>query len=130
MRALSALGILVTLAGLLAPASAAGQKPAGAVPDTASITPAMVDAGRALFHGQGTCFACHGAKLEGTQIAPTLIKTVWKDAKNGELGNIFYVVTHGVAGTLMIPFPGGISKGDAANAAAYVWSVNHRGAKP
>jgi mono/diheme cytochrome c family protein len=115
---------------LLGPAVAAGQQPAGAVPDTASITPAMVDAGRALFHGGGTCFACHGAKLEGTQLAPTLIKTVWKDAKNGELGNIFNVVTRGVPGTLMVAFPGGISKGDAANAAAYVWSVNHRGAKP
>ncbi len=130
MRALRALGILVTFAVLLAPASAAGQKPAGAVPDTSSITPAMVDAGRALFHGQGTCFACHGAKLEGTQLAPTLIKTVWKDAKNGEFGNIYTVVTHGVAGTLMVPFPGGISKDDATKAAAYVWSVNHRGAKP
>jgi mono/diheme cytochrome c family protein len=130
MRVQATLCMLVTLAALLAPASAAGQKPAGGAPDTSSITPAMVDAGRALFHGQGTCFACHGAKLEGTQLAPTLIKSVWKDAKGGELGNIYFVVTHGVSGTLMVPFPGGISKGDASNAAAYVWSVNHRGAKP
>ena len=123
-------GALAAVVVLAIPSAAAGQKPAGAVPDTASITPAMVDAGRALFHAQGTCFACHGQKLEGTQLAPTLIKKDWRDAKNGELGNIFNVVTHGVPGTLMVAFPGGISKADAANAAAYVWSVNHRGAKP
>ncbi|HEX7545380.1 MAG TPA: hypothetical protein VF368_01550, partial [Gemmatimonadaceae bacterium] len=34
--------------------------------DTSKITPAMVDAGRAIFHGKGTCFACHGMQLEGT----------------------------------------------------------------
>lgn len=123
-------GALVAAAILLMPGVARAQKAAGAVPDTLSITPAMVDAGRALFHGLGTCFACHGMKLEGTQLAPTLIKKDWKDAKGGDLGNIFSVVTHGVPGTLMVAFPGGISKGDAANAAVYVWSVNHRGAKP
>ena len=130
MRRNWTLGTLVTIAVLLVPAPSAGQKPSGGVPDTASVTPAMISAGRALFHGQGTCFACHGPKLEGTQLAPTLIKKEWRDAKNGELANIFNVVTHGVPGTLMIAFPGGISKTDAANAAAYVWSINHRGEKP
>jgi mono/diheme cytochrome c family protein len=129
-RARGARAAVVAVIAVAFPAVVACQKPAGAPPDTAGITPAMVDAGRALFHGQGTCFACHGQKLEGTQLAPTLIKKDWKDAKNGELGNIFNVVTHGVPGTLMVAFPGGISKADAANAAAYVWSVNHRGAKP
>jgi len=126
----AALGLLLTFVVLLVPAGMAAQQPAGVVPDTANLTPAMVDAGRALFHGRGACFACHGARLEGTQLAPTLIKKEWRDAKGGELGNIFTVVTHGVPGTLMVAFPGGISKADAANAAAYVWSVNHRGAKP
>lgn len=122
-------GTGVALALLLAPATAAGQA-RGEAPDTAAITPAMVVAGRAIFRTRGACFACHGAKLEGTQIAPTLVKQQWRDARDGELGNIFYVVTHGVPGTLMVAFPGAISKQDAANVAAYVWSVNHRGAKP
>lgn len=130
MRTRTVLGLLLTLVVLLVPATAAGQKPASEEPDTATITPAMVDAGRALFHARGTCFACHGMKLEGTQIAPTLIKKEWKDAKGGELKNIYYVVTHGVSGTLMVPYPGAISKREAANAASYIWSVNHRGAKP
>lgn len=118
------------VAVLLAPAIAAAQKPGGEEPDTSTITPAMVDAGRNVFHSRGTCFACHGPKLEGTQLAPTLVKKDWRDAKGGELKNIYYVVTHGVAGTLMVAFPAGISKTEAAAAAAYIWSVNHRGAKP
>src|SRR6478752_7743534 len=28
-------------------------------PDTTAITPAMVDLGRAIFHGKGTCYAFH-----------------------------------------------------------------------
>ena len=90
----------------------------------------MVDAGRAIFHGKGTCFACHGMKLEGTQVAPTLIKTVWKDAKGGDIKAIYYVATHGVSGTVMVPFPGGITPADAVNVVSYIWSVNNRKVKP
>lgn len=115
---------------LLTAGSAAAQQPAPTQPDTAAITPAMVDAGRAIFHGKGTCFACHGMRLEGTQIAPTLIKTVWKDAKGGDLKAIHYVATHGVAGTLMVPFPGGITAAEAVSVASYIWSVNNRKVKP
>jgi len=99
-------------------------------PDTNAITPAMVDLGRAIFHGKGTCFACHGAQLEGTQIAPTLKAHAWRDAKNGQLDELFRVLTHGVPSTVMVAFPGGISRTEALNVAAYVWSVNKRSAKP
>lgn len=98
--------------------------------DTSKITPAMVDAGRAIFHGKGTCFACHGMQLEGTQVAPTLKKHAWRDAKNGEYAAIFYVATHGVPGTLMVAFPGGISRDEVLKVAAYVWSVGQGRAKP
>jgi mono/diheme cytochrome c family protein len=98
--------------------------------DTSKITPAMVDAGRAIFHGKGTCFACHGMQLEGTQVAPTLKKHAWRDAKNGEYAAIFSVATHGVPGTLMVAFPGGISRAEVLNVAAYVWSVGQGRAKP
>ena len=90
----------------------------------------MVDAGRAIFHGKGTCFACHGMQLEGTQVAPTLKKHAWRDAKNGEYAAIFYVATHGVPGTLMVAFPGGISRDEVLKVAAYVWSVGQGRAKP
>ena len=117
----------VAVAALIVPHPILAQS---TVPDTTAITPAMVDLGRALFHGKGTCFACHGAQLEGTQIAPTLKAHAWRDAKNGQLDEIFRVVTHGVSGTVMVAFPGGISRSEALSAAAYIWSVNNRQAKP
>lgn len=101
------------------------------LPDTSAITPGMVDAGRRIFHGKGTCFACHGPNLEGGPVAPTLKgRAPWRDAHGGALDAIFYVVTHGVSGTLMVSHPGGISDADAVNVATYIWSVSHRGAKP
>lgn len=107
--------------------SAFAQQP---TPDTAAITPQAVDAGRAIFHGKGTCFACHGAQLEGTQLAPTLKSHAWRDAKNGQFDEIFRIVTHGVPSTVMVALPGGISRADALNVASYIWSVNNRNAKP
>jgi mono/diheme cytochrome c family protein len=121
---------MTVVASLLAGTAAAAQQPAAAAPDTSVITPAMVDLGRAIFHGKGTCFACHGAQLEGTQVAPTLRKHAWRDAKNGEFANIFQVATHGVPSTLMVAYPGGITRAEAMSVAAYVWSVGQGKAKP
>lgn len=101
-----------------------------AQPDTSAITPATVDLGRAIFHGKGTCFACHGQKLEGTQIAPTLMPHAWRDAKNGEFAAIYHVATHGVPSTLMVAYPGGISAAEALAVASYVWSVGKGKVKP
>jgi mono/diheme cytochrome c family protein len=130
--------LLAALAAGLAPiAGSAGPPPAraaarvqGEQPDTSKITPAMVEAGRAIFHGKGTCFACHGMQLEGTQVAPTLKQHAWRDAKNGDFAAIFNVATHGVPGTLMVAFPGGISRAEALQVASYVWSVGHGRTKP
>ena len=99
-------------------------------PDTSAITPATVDLGRAIFHGKGTCFACHGQKLEGSQIAPTLRPHAWRDAKNGEFAAIYYVATHGVPSTLMVARPGGITPAEALAVASYVWSVGKGKVKP
>ena len=108
----------------------AAQQQAAVAPDSSAITPAMVDAGRAIFHSKGTCFACHGPQLEGTQVAPTLKPHAWRDAKNGDFAAIFYVVTHGVPSTLMVAFPGGITRTEAMNVASYVFSVGRGRAKP
>jgi len=128
LRILAALGV----AALTAPAAATaqeGQHSAPALPDTAAITPATIDAGRAAFHGAGQCAACHGAHLEGG-VGPTLKAHEWKDAKNGDLSAIYRVVTQGVPGTPMVAHPGGISDSVAVEVAAYIWAVNHRNAKP
>ena len=100
------------------------------LPETGQITKAMVNSGRDVFHGAGTCFACHGAELEGTPIAPTLQKHAWKDAKDGTLPEIYRVVTHGVDGTAMVSHPGGITDAQAVYAAVYVYSVSHGTAQP
>ena len=103
---------------------------ATAQPDASAITPAMVDLGRAIFQGKGMCKACHGKKLEGGQIAPTLKAHAWRDAKNGDFAAIYYVATHGVPSTLMVSHPGGISNAEAMAVASYVWSVGQGKAKP
>ena len=125
-----ALVAILTPVLLLVASPAAAQLPNPIVPDTAAITTAAVDIGRAIFHGKGTCFMCHGAKLEGTQVAPTLKQHKWRDAKDGTLDEIFRVATHGVPSTVMVAFPGNISKAEALSVASYIWSVNHRDAKP
>lgn len=122
--------VIATAMLALSAASALGLRQQAAAPDTSAITPARVELGRAIFHGQATCFACHGAKLEGSQIAPTLMPHAWRDAKNGEFAEIYRIVTHGVPSTLMVAFPGGISQTQALAVASYVWSVSKGKAKP
>lgn len=122
--------LCVVVSLLLAADPLAAQQGAPAEPDTTAATAAAVDLGRAIFHGKGTCFACHGMRLEGSQIAPTLMPHAWRDAKNGEFKAIFYVVTHGVPSTLMVAFPGGITRAEAISAASYVWSVSRGKVKP
>jgi mono/diheme cytochrome c family protein len=119
------LGLLLVASG-----AARAQQPSPEQPDTNAITPAMVDIGRAIFHGKGTCFMCHGPQLEGSQIAPTLKAHAWRDAKNGQFDEIFRIVTHGVPSTVMVAFPGGISRTEALSVASYIWSVNNRKVKP
>lgn len=102
----------------------------GSALDTNAITPEVIAAGRRIFHGKGGCYACHGMNLEGGPVAPTLKQHTWKDAKGGDLGAIFYIDTHGVAGTVMVAHPGGITDAEATVVAAYIWSVGHRGTKP
>jgi mono/diheme cytochrome c family protein len=102
----------------------------GTALDTNAITPEIVVAGRRIFHGKGGCYACHGPNLEGGPVAPPLKQHAWKDAKGGDLDAIFYIDTHGVAGTVMLAHPGGINDAEATNVAAYIWSVGHRGIKP
>jgi mono/diheme cytochrome c family protein len=127
MRTLLLAVAMVMLAG---GATVALHQQGAAAPDTSAITPAKVDLGRAIFHGKGTCFACHGQKLEGGQIAPTLMPHAWRDAKNGEFSAIYYVATHGVRSTLMVAYPGGINPAEALAVASYVWSVSNGKAKP
>jgi mono/diheme cytochrome c family protein len=101
----------------------------GAEPDPAMLTPAVVEAGRKLFHGKGTCSACHGDKLQGGPIAPALTGPRWLHI-TGTYEAIIDRVDNGLAGTLMVPHPGGITESQVFLVASYVYAVSHQITKP
>lgn len=121
---------LVLLALWSAPAraqSAAGtEHPAGEAP---APTDQAINAGRSIFHGNGTCHACHGADLKGGAVAPSLRGPKWRHI-DGSYTGIFDRIDHGQPGTLMVAHPGDISEAEVAEVAAYVWAVSQGKAKP
>lgn len=100
-----------------------------ATPETGQVTPAMIEAGRKIFHGAGGCFACHGADLGGGPVAPNLRDNHWKNG-DGSLQSILNIVRNGVSGTAMAAYPSGIDDEMAVQVAAYVWAVSHGKAQP
>jgi mono/diheme cytochrome c family protein len=101
----------------------------GAAPDSALLTPAIISAGRAIFHGRGTCFGCHGDKLQGGPIAPPLTGASWRHI-NGNFDAILNRIDEGMKGTLMPSHPGGISESQVFLVATYVYAVSHHLAPP
>ena len=101
----------------------------GAAPDSTMLSPAIVDAGRKVFHGKGTCSGCHGDKLKGGPVAPPLTGESWRHI-SGTYAAILDRVDNGLAGTLMVPHPGGIQESQVFLVASYVYAVSHGLAKP
>lgn len=86
------------------------------------VTEEMIAQGRLVYQSAGTCFACHGAGLEGGPIAPNLKDSQWKSS-TGDFASILEVVRNGVSGTAMAAYPGGITDEQAQQVAAFVWAV-------
>ncbi|HEU4697857.1 MAG TPA: cytochrome c [Gemmatimonadales bacterium] len=124
-RAAGGLALLLAAAAS-APPHAAAQAPAGAPP---ALDPAVVDSGRAIFHGVGTCHACHGDALQGGPVAPSLRGPQWRHI-DGTYPAILDRVQHGRSGTLMIAYPGDINDTQAVQVATYVWAVSQGKAVP
>lgn len=126
-------GMLLLLLGVIAaPAhaqQAAGTAKPGAVPDSEVMTPAIIDQGRKLFHGRGTCFACHGDKLQGGPIAPSLQGPKWRHI-DGTFESIVHRIDEGYPGTAMVGHPGNITEAQVLMAAVYIYAVSHGVAKP
>lgn len=101
----------------------------GVEPDSSLLAPAMIDAGRKIFHGQGACHACHGDKLQGGPLAPALTGPGWRHIK-GTFDTMIDRIDHGLPGTLMVPRPGRITETQVYLVAAYVYSVSHGLAQP
>ena len=129
----------VLLAAALAVGTAApvavAQQPASATDSAATRAVAsaldqdVVAEGRKIFHGQGGCFGCHGGKLQGGPVAPSLRGPTFRHS-DGTLEGILHVVRGGVPGTAMVSRPGGISDAQAIQAANYVWAVSQGRAPP
>jgi mono/diheme cytochrome c family protein len=100
-----------------------------AAPDSAMLAASIVDAGRKIFHGKGTCYGCHGDKLEGGPVAPPLTGPTWRHI-SGNYDAIIDRVDNGLSGTLMVPHPGGITESQIFLVASYVYAVSHGLAKP
>lgn len=115
-------------ASLSGQAAVAGT-PAASPPDSSLMTPASLDAGRKIFHGKGSCFACHGGKLEGGPVAPSLRGTSWRHI-DGSYQAIRHRIETGLSGTAMVSRPGGISDAEVAQVAAYIYAVSHGLSKP
>jgi mono/diheme cytochrome c family protein len=96
--------------------------------DSVAAREQAIAEGRKIFHGEGTCFACHGPKLEGTALAPTLRAHKWRNG-DGSLTMILRVLHAGVPNTLMVSHPGNINETELQKVASYVWAVS-RGAVP
>jgi mono/diheme cytochrome c family protein len=126
----SSFGVL-TLALLAVPRPLAAQAGAGApaAADSAVLTEQVLTAGRKIFHGQGTCHACHGDQLQGGPIAPSLKGPKWRHI-DGSFEAILHTVRGGSPGTLMVAHPGGIDDGQTIQVATYVWAVSQGKIKP
>jgi mono/diheme cytochrome c family protein len=104
----------------------ASAQPSG---DTAAVTDEVTDEGRKIFHGKGTCYACHGAKLQGGPVAPPLTGPKWRNG-DGTFEMILHIVRGGVPNTVMVSHPGGISEAQTLQVATYVYAVSHGLTKP
>lgn len=104
---------------------------AGPAADCPPVSQKLVDGGRAVFSGAGTCFVCHGANAKGTALAPDLTDGTWLDI-DGSYASIAGLVRSGVAKPKKYPAPmparGGaaLSSPQVCAVAAYVYSLGHR----
>lgn len=87
-----------------------------------TATPEMLEKGKTIYEGKGTCFNCHGMSGRGNgpgaanlNPPPRVFKShgFWNHRTEGE---IFWVIKHGSPGTAMIPFGGLLSDED-------IWTV-------
>ena len=78
-------------------------------------SPDIIEKGKAIYEGKGTCVNCHGVSGRGDGAGaanlnppPRVFKSrgFWKHRTEGE---VFWVIKHGSSGTAMIPFGGLLS---------------------
>jgi cbb3-type cytochrome c oxidase subunit III len=94
------------------------------------VTPAMVERGYAVFHGEGLCMNCHGADAGGL-LGPSLKDSDWWHAAGSYLSILRQVLVgvpadRSLSGEEMPPRGGSaIGEDDVIAVAAFVWRVSH-----
>jgi mono/diheme cytochrome c family protein len=85
-------------------------------------SPDVVEKGKILYEGKGTCFTCHGLSGRGDGPAGATLnppprnfhhRGFWRHRSEGE---IFWVIKNGSPGTAMMPFGGALTDED-------IWSI-------
>jgi len=120
--------------GALAAGCARGESvsaPAPGAMAAAAPTPAMVEEGRALFSGAGTCQVCHGAGGTGGRSGPSLADAtwLWVNAESPTLWNdLTQLIRVGVPQPRQAPVPmpgfeGRLTDDQMRAIAAYVMSL-------
>lgn len=72
-------------------------------------SPAIVEEGKAIFEGQGTCFTCHGPGGKGDGDAGKVLDPSPRNFTNPKFhtcksdGEMFWIIKNGSPGTGMIP---------------------------
>jgi mono/diheme cytochrome c family protein len=89
----------------------------------------VIDEGKALYEGKGTCFNCHGKSGKGDGPAGAMLDPGPRDFTNCDFqakrtdGELFWTVKNGVQGTGMVSFaPGIVTEEEAWKILAYVRS--------
>lgn len=121
--------VLIAVGARSAQAQVVDTTKLAAAPDSALTTPAAIDSGRKIFHGRGTCHACHGDKLQGGPIAPALTGPGWRHI-SGAFDAIVERIEKGNPGTIMVAHPGGITTQQIFLVGAYIYAVSRGLARP
>src|SRR5690349_7242113 len=70
----------------------------------------IIELGKAIYHGKGTCFTCHGSDGDGKGPAAAKLNPLPRNFQHHEFwrhrteGELFWVIKHGSPGTAMIGF--------------------------
>jgi mono/diheme cytochrome c family protein len=129
MSRLNHFGLVLLAVFLIAAGRPANARAQAVAADTAVLNDQVIDAGRTVFHGSGTCHACHGDDLQGGPMAPSLRGPKWRHI-DGSFDQILRRIREGRDGTLMVAYPGDITGPQALQVATYVWAVSQGKTKP
>lgn len=65
----------------------------------APIDPAVMEKGKTIYNGLGTCFVCHGPTGEGGPLGPPLAKNEWV---TGPVSNLIRIQLRGLSGPIHV----------------------------